>query len=62
LEAARAALRVEVHRFLLQLSAGPGALHTHPVFGLIGAHDWERAHFKHVFHHLVQFGLVGAPG
>ena len=36
LDAARGALWVEVNRFLLQLRAGPGALHTHPVFGPIG--------------------------
>jgi oxepin-CoA hydrolase/3-oxo-5,6-dehydrosuberyl-CoA semialdehyde dehydrogenase len=56
---ARAALRVAVDRFLQQASATPGVMHMHPVFGPIGMEEWARAHFKHTYHHLLQFGLVG---
>ena len=55
---AKTALRVEVDRFLRQSGAAPGALHTNPVFGPLGAEEWARAHFKHAYHHLLQFGLI----
>ena len=49
-------------RLLRFLDQSPGAtdLHTHPIFGSIGHEDWHRAHYKHVHHHLSQFGLIGA--
>ena len=56
---ATAGLRVEMERFLRQLATTPGAMHMHPVFGPIGGEAWGRAHFKHAYHHLLQFGLVG---
>ncbi len=56
---AKAALQVEVERFLQQAGAASGALHTNPVFGPLGAEEWSRAHFKHGYHHLLQFGLAG---
>jgi DinB family protein len=55
---ARAALSLEVDRFLDQCRARPSATHTHPVFGPIGAEEWARSHFKHAYHHLLQFGLI----
>ena len=59
---AKAALRVEVERFLRQAGGIQDALHMHPVFGPIGAEEWARSHFKHAYHHLLQFGLIdGAP-
>ena len=56
---ARAALQVEAERFLRQAGAAPSAAHTNPVFGPLGAEEWARAHFKHGYHHLLQFGLAG---
>jgi len=40
----------------------PEAVHVHPLFGPIGAEEWERTHFKHCYHHLLQFRLVSAVG
>jgi len=60
LEAAIATLRVDVARFLDQCRDAPAAVHTHPVFGPLDADEWSRSHFKHVYHHLLQFGLVHA--
>ena len=60
LERAKAALAVEVRRFLDY--AGAAARHTHPVFGPLTAEEWSRAHFKHAYHHLLQFDLVDDPG
>lgn len=59
---AKAALRVEVERFLRQAGDTPDAIHMHPVFGPIRAEEWARSHFKHTYHHLLQFGLIdGMP-
>jgi oxepin-CoA hydrolase / 3-oxo-5,6-dehydrosuberyl-CoA semialdehyde dehydrogenase len=59
---AKMALLVEVECFLRQASDTPDAMHMHPVFGPIGAEEWARSHFKHAYHHLLQFGLIeGTP-
>jgi hypothetical protein len=57
-----ASLRTEVDRFVQQAIANPVVVHTHPVFGRIGMEDWARSHFKHAFHHLLQFGLIHGEG
>lgn len=31
----------------------------HPVFGNLNYEEWIRLHYKHVVHHLKQFGLTG---
>jgi oxepin-CoA hydrolase / 3-oxo-5,6-dehydrosuberyl-CoA semialdehyde dehydrogenase len=58
LREARAALMVEVDRFITRARTHPTAIYVHPIFGPIGAEDWSRTHFKHGCHHLLQFGLV----
>jgi hypothetical protein len=58
LQDARAALQEEVQRFLELLAREPGALHTHPIFGDITVEEWSRTHYKHTYHHLLQFGLI----
>jgi oxepin-CoA hydrolase/3-oxo-5,6-dehydrosuberyl-CoA semialdehyde dehydrogenase len=55
---AKAALRVEAARFLKYSRRTPHAIHTHPIFGPIGVNEWSRIHFKHSYHHLLQFGLL----
>ena len=55
---AKAALRQEVDRFLDQCRDAPQATYVHPVFGPIGMEEWGRNHFKHAYHHLLQFDLV----
>jgi hypothetical protein len=61
LDEARAALAGEVSRFLERERSAPGAAHTHPVFGPLSTEEWARAHFKHAYHHLLQFGLIEDP-
>jgi oxepin-CoA hydrolase/3-oxo-5,6-dehydrosuberyl-CoA semialdehyde dehydrogenase len=61
LSQARAALEVEARRFLEHERSTPEAVHTHPVFGPLTALEWGRAHFKHAYHHLLQFGLIEEP-
>lgn len=58
LAAATAALRIEIDRFLREAAATPATARMHPVFGPIGAEEWARSHFKHCYHHLLQFGLI----
>jgi len=59
---ARAALARVVELFLEQGRAAPEATHTHPTFGPLRAEEWSRSHFKHVYHHLTQFGLIEREG
>jgi hypothetical protein len=51
-----------VHRQIevfIAYSEGSGKeLRTHPVFGPLNHEEWERAHFKHYYHHLLQFELI----
>jgi hypothetical protein len=62
LASALTALRGDVERFLDQCRDAPEATATHPTFGPLGAEEWSRSHYKHVHHHLLQFGLVeGGP-
>jgi len=55
---ATVALRREVALFLDQAASAPGAARMHPVFGPIATEEWARSHFKHCYHHLLQFGLI----
>jgi hypothetical protein len=52
------ALLKETARFVDHFREQPSAIHAHPVFGALGAEEWQRAHFKHSYHHLLQFGLI----
>ena len=58
IEEAKTALREEADHFLKHFRETPGAVHMHPIFGLLGAEEWQRSHFKHCYHHLLQFGLI----
>ena len=58
LAAAKEGLLAEVARFAQQYIADPAPVRMHPVFGPIGMEEWARAHFKHTYHHLLQFGLL----
>jgi len=59
---AKAALSRVVDRFLDQCRTAPKAAHVHPTFGPLVAEEWSRSHFKHVYHHLQQFGLLEGDG
>ena len=61
LAAAVAALRAEVERFLALSESEPDVVRPHPIFGPLKPEEWERSHFKHVHHHLQQFGVIGVP-
>ncbi|MCX6143628.1 MAG: DUF1569 domain-containing protein [Ignavibacteriales bacterium] len=59
---AKAALQNEVTRFKDHFRQQPNATHVHPIFGPLGAEEWQRSHFKHCYHHLQQFKLIDEPG
>ncbi len=51
-------LELEVSRFFDYYSANKNATAVHPVFGELNFEEWVRLHYKHVTHHLRQFGLL----
>lgn len=51
-------LQKEVNDFVYQFTNEPGLTTQHPVFGDLDFEDWVLLHYKHVTHHLKQFGLI----
>jgi oxepin-CoA hydrolase/3-oxo-5,6-dehydrosuberyl-CoA semialdehyde dehydrogenase len=58
LPAALAGLDLARRRFLEMDESGRTLAFTHPLLGPLVHEEWSRFHFKHVFHHLLQFGLI----
>jgi oxepin-CoA hydrolase / 3-oxo-5,6-dehydrosuberyl-CoA semialdehyde dehydrogenase len=58
---AKTALLEELNKTLDHVYSLPEATHIHPVFGPLGKDEWQRIHFKHFYHHLLQFGLIKEP-
>jgi Protein of unknown function (DUF1569) len=48
----------EIKDFLHQFTNDPGLTTQHPVFGDLNFEEWVLLHYKHVVHHLKQFGLT----
>jgi oxepin-CoA hydrolase/3-oxo-5,6-dehydrosuberyl-CoA semialdehyde dehydrogenase len=57
----REGLSAALNRFREELRHNPEAEHYHPIFGWLNMVEWERAHYKHSYHHLLQFELI-QPG
>ncbi|QNA44820.1 DinB family protein [Lacibacter sediminis] len=57
-EEAVAKLEKEVSHFFHFYETNPTATAVHPVFGELNFEEWVRLHYKHVTHHLRQFGLM----
>ena len=57
-EEAVAKLEKEVNYFFHFYETNSGATAVHPVFGELNFEEWVRLHYKHVTHHLRQFGLM----
>jgi oxepin-CoA hydrolase/3-oxo-5,6-dehydrosuberyl-CoA semialdehyde dehydrogenase len=51
-------LEKEVNDFFSYFTANIAAISVHPVFGELNFEEWVRLHYKHVTHHLRQFGLL----
>jgi hypothetical protein len=55
------ALEKVLTKFLLNYKRNPEKVLVHPVFGAINLEEWHRSHFKHCYHHLLQFDLITKP-
>lgn len=51
-------LLAEVEYFFQLYADEPDLTAVHPVFGELNYEEWVRLHYKHVTHHLRQFGLL----
>ena len=58
IEQAISKLEKEVNHFFAFYESDPAASAVHPVFGELNFEEWVRLHYKHVTHHLRQFGLL----
>ena len=58
LDEARENLRASVNDFNLFFSEDPAKKTLHPAFGMLNYDEWVLLHYKHVLHHLKQFGLM----
>lgn len=50
-------LHETIEAFPTYFNAHPGIKTTHPVFGPLDFDEWVMLHYKHVTHHLRQFGI-----
>lgn len=57
-EEAKQELLAEVNYFFQLYADEPGFTAVHPVFGELNYEEWVRLHYKHITHHLRQFGLL----
>lgn len=57
-EASLAYLEKSVEEFFEYFSLNKDKKTMHPVFGLLSFEEWVLLHYKHVRHHLRQFGLL----
>ena len=58
IEEATQELIAEVEYFFQLYADEPELTAVHPVFGELNYEEWVRLHYKHVTHHLRQFGLL----
>ncbi|MCC6725767.1 MAG: DUF1569 domain-containing protein [Saprospiraceae bacterium] len=58
LEASIAEFWERWREFEAYCEANPNMATNHPVFGPLNPTDWRLIHFKHVVHHLSQFGVT----
>lgn len=57
-EAAKDHLKKSVKEFISYFNTDSEKKTMHPVFGLLNFEEWVLLHYKHVRHHLRQFGLL----
>ncbi len=58
LQEAKTAFVDGLHGYFRYAETHPAATHIHPLFGPLGTEEWERSHFKHCYHHLLQLGMI----
>jgi hypothetical protein len=47
-----------IQKFYKHYQENPDDKKMHPIFGLLNFEEWERFHYKHIYHHFTQFGLL----
>jgi len=57
LESARNAFGAELSTFLRDIGLRDRRF-VHPIFGELSHEEWHRVHYKHIYHHLLQFSLI----
>ena len=58
LQAANESLEISVEDFVIYFKVNCQKKTMHPVFGLLNFEEWVSLHYKHVRHHLRQFGII----
>ena len=53
-----AELKDRIDQFYLFYDENPDERKLHPYFGNLNGWEWEVFHYKHMIHHLTQFGLL----
>jgi oxepin-CoA hydrolase/3-oxo-5,6-dehydrosuberyl-CoA semialdehyde dehydrogenase len=56
---AKIVLVEELKKFKKHFIDQPDAVYVHPIFGPLNGIEWHRAQYKHCYHHLLQFGIIG---
>ncbi len=62
LDEAKQNLRQSVNDFNAYFREDESKRTLHPAFGMLNYDEWVRLHYKHVLHHLKQFGLAKEAG
>lgn len=58
LDAAKDKLVESIEKYYAHYEHNPEDRQMHPVFGMLNRDEWQTVHYKHVYHHFEQFGLV----
>ncbi len=58
LQKAKTVLKEKADEFYDYYAKNPRKQEIHPIFGPLNFEEWERNHFKHGIHHLIQFDLM----
>lgn len=58
IETAKQRLKNAVQDFIAYFNEQPGRITNHPAFGPLNYDEWIQLHYKHVTHHLRQFGIA----
>jgi hypothetical protein len=61
LPSAITALQRSIASFLALRYGDPTIQRVHPMLGAMNLEEWSRIHYKHCYHHLMQFGLIADP-
>lgn len=58
LDAAKAITLKTMKAYIKHFAENPDVKTVHPVFGPLDEEAWDQFHYKHIYHHFSQFGLL----